>query len=156
MKSEFLCGCELRNAWKGLIFQTYFTSSSPLIFHIFHVSYFLGFIFFIFHIFYISYFFVDLKCADRLFQTYLTSSSYSRQELHYCHIFMNFDWMENSSNILRHRDKVFNNLLGTREITHSAYNGSQKKHLKLFFVQGGVGSICWNWRRPGIIYMINK
>ena len=45
MKSEFLCGCELRNAWKGLIFQTYFTSSSPLIFHIFHVSYFLDFIF---------------------------------------------------------------------------------------------------------------
>ena len=80
------------------------------------------------------------------------SLPFFRQELHYCHIFMNFDWMENSSNILRHRDKVFNNLLGKREITHSAYNGSQKKHLKLFFVQGGVGSICWNWRRPGRIY----
>ena len=83
------------------LFQTYFTSSSPP-----HISYFSSFIFLhILHISYSSYFFCGSEMCRQVIPDIfhlIFSYSYFRQELHYCHIFMNLDWMGNSSNILQH------------------------------------------------------
>ena len=94
------------------------------------------------------------KCADRLFQTYFTLSSPSHFSDRNC-ITIIFSWILIEWRIVQTFSDTgtkFLTICWEQEKSHTVHTMGAKKTFKTIFVQGGVGSICWNRRRPGRIY----